>query len=48
MKFEKLCDSWLIFEEITQKLASRENYASEEIKFNIFIILQVTSFVILS
>ena len=30
MKFEKLHDSRHIFEEITQKLASRENYASED------------------
>ena len=36
MKFEKLRDNWHVFEEITQKLASRENYASEEIKFTIF------------
>ena len=36
MKFEKLRDNQCIFEEITQKQPSRENYASEEIKFNIF------------
>ena len=30
MKFEKSRDNRHIFEEITQKLASRENYASEE------------------
>ena len=28
----------IIFEEITQKLASRENYASEEIKCTIFLL----------
>ena len=34
----------IIFEEITQKLATKENYASEEIKCTIFfIILQVKS-----
>ena len=38
MKFEKLWNSWRIFEEIAQKLASRENYASEEIKFSIFLL----------
>ena len=38
MKFEKLRDNRHIFEEITQKLASRENYASEEIKFTIFLL----------
>ena len=38
MKFEKLRDSRRIFEEITQKLASRENYASEEIKFMFFLL----------
>ena len=31
IKFEKLRDNGRIFEEITHKLASRENYASEEI-----------------
>ena len=36
MKFEKLRDSRRIFEEKMQKLASRENYASEESKFTIF------------
>ena len=36
MKFEKLSDNRRISLEITQKLASRENYASEEIKFTIF------------
>ena len=38
MKFEKLRDNQCILEEITQKLASRENYASEEIKFTIFLL----------
>ena len=38
MKFEKLRDSRRIFEEITQKLAGTENYASEEIKFTIFLL----------
>ena len=48
MKFEKLRDGQLIFEEITKKLAGRENYASEEIKFTIFfIILQVTTSIVI-
>ena len=38
MKFEKLRDSRRIFEEIMQKLACIENYASEEIKFTIFLL----------
>ena len=38
MQFEKLHDNQRIFEEITQKVASRENYASEEIKFTIFLL----------
>ena len=37
MKFEELRDNQRIFEEIMQKLASRENYTSEEIKFTIFL-----------
>ena len=48
MKFEKLRDSQRIFEEITQKLASRENYTSEEIKFTtFFIILKVTTSIVI-
>ena len=48
MKFEKLRDNRHIFEEIMQKLARRENYASEEIKFKFFfIILQVTTSIII-
>ena len=39
MKFEKSCDNGRIFEEIMQKLTSRENYTSEEIKFTIFFLL---------
>ena len=38
MKIKKICDNRRTFEEITQKLASRENYASEEIKLNIFLL----------
>ena len=38
MKFEKLRDNRRIFDKIMQKLASRENYATEEIKFTTFLL----------
>ena len=48
MKFEDYKTTGVILEKITQKLASRENYTSEKIKYTIFfIILQVTTSIVI-